>query len=55
MSAYGSGAGSDAYIFTVTDNIVDKRKRSVPLKDQIESPHREYVDYTFYRKMKDST
>jgi len=22
--------------------------------DQVESPHREYVDYTFYRRMKDS-
>ena len=54
MSAYGSGAGSDAYIFTVTDKILEKRGRVVPLKDQVESPHREYVDYVFYRKMKDS-
>lgn len=55
MSAYGSGAGSDAYIFTVTDKISEKRDRLVPLRDQIESPYREYVDYVFYRKMKDST
>lgn len=55
MVAYGSGAGSDGYIFTVTDRIVEKRERLVPLMEQIESPHREYVDYTFYRKMKDST
>ena len=54
MSAYGSGAGSDAYIFTVTDQILEKRERTIPLMDQVESPHREYVDYTFYRKMKDS-
>jgi hydroxymethylglutaryl-CoA synthase len=54
MSAYGSGAGSDAYIFTVTDKILDKRTRIVPLEDQIENVHREYVDYSFYRKMKDN-
>ncbi len=54
MSAYGSGAGSDSYIFTVTEKILEKRERTVPLMDQIESPYREYVDYTFYRKMKDS-
>ena len=54
MSAYGSGAGSDCYLFTVTDNILEKRERTIPLMDQVESPHREYVDYTFYRRMKDS-
>jgi len=54
MSAYGSGAGSDCYIFTVTDKILEKRERTIPLMDQVESPHREYVDYTFYRRMKDS-
>ena len=53
MTAYGSGAGSDSYLFTVTDKILEKRDRRVPVVDQIESPHREYVDYTFYRKMKD--
>jgi hypothetical protein len=25
----------------------------VPVQEQIESPHKEYVDYIFYRKMKD--
>jgi hydroxymethylglutaryl-CoA synthase len=53
MSAYGSGAGSDCYIFTVTDKILEKRERTIPLMDQVESPHREYVDYTFYRRIKD--
>jgi hydroxymethylglutaryl-CoA synthase len=55
MTAYGSGAGSDSYIFTVTDKIEEKRERLVTVQDQINNPHREYVDYSFYRKMKDST
>jgi hydroxymethylglutaryl-CoA synthase len=54
MAAYGSGAGSDSYIFTVTDKILGKRERLIPVIEQIESPHREYVDYSFYRAMKDS-
>jgi hydroxymethylglutaryl-CoA synthase len=53
LCAYGSGAGSDAYVFTVTDEITSKRERTVPLREQIESPHREYVDYEFYRRMKE--
>jgi hydroxymethylglutaryl-CoA synthase len=53
LCAYGSGAGSDAYIFTVTDNIHSKRERVIPLREQIDSPHREYVDYAFYRRMKE--
>jgi hydroxymethylglutaryl-CoA synthase len=54
MSAYGSGAGSDSYLFIVTDNILEKRERTIPLMEQIENPNREYVDYTFYRRVKDS-
>ena len=53
MTTYGSGAGSDAYIFTVTPKILEKRERMIPVKQQIDSPYREYVDYNFYRKMKD--
>jgi len=53
MVSYGSGAGSDAYLFTVTDLITEKRKRQVPIRDQIESPHKEYVDYTTYRRFKE--
>ena len=55
VTSYGSGAGSDSYVFTVTDKIEEKRERIVPLKEQIESPHREYVDYNTYRKFKDLT
>ncbi len=54
MAAYGSGAGSDSYIFTVTPKIDEKRGRLITMKEQIENPYREYVDYNFYRRMKDS-
>ncbi len=53
MTSYGSGAGSDAYIFTVTDKIMEKKTRSVSLKNQVESKHRQYVDYSTYRKWKE--
>lgn len=52
MASYGSGAGSDAYIFTVTKAIEEKRSRTIPVKDQIENPHRQYVDYHTYRRWK---
>jgi len=55
MTSYGSGAGSDSYIFTVTDNITEKRERSVPVRGQIESPHRQYVDYNTYREWKEAS
>ena len=53
MTSYGSGSGSDAYIFTVTDTIVEKRERRISVWDQVENPHRQYVDYATYRKWKE--
>lgn len=55
MTSYGSGAGSDAYIFTVTDGIEHKRERAITVKEQIENPHRQYVDYNTYRRWKESS
>lgn len=52
MTSYGSGAGSDAYIFTVTKRIEEKRERSITVKEQIENPHKQYVNYSTYRKWK---
>jgi hydroxymethylglutaryl-CoA synthase len=52
MTSYGSGAGSDSYIFTVTDKIEEKRRRLVTLKDQIEHVKKQYVDYPTYRNWK---
>ncbi|MCL4435754.1 MAG: hydroxymethylglutaryl-CoA synthase [Thaumarchaeota archaeon] len=53
LTSYGSGAGSESYIFTVTNLIEEKRRRLVPVKEQIEHPKREYVDYYTYREWKD--
>lgn len=53
LASYGSGSGSESYIFTVTDKIEEKRKRSIPVKEQIENPKREYVDYYTYRRWKE--
>ena len=53
MTSYGSGAGSDSYIFTTTDRITEKRGRGVSVRKQIENPHRQYVDYNTYRRWKE--
>lgn len=53
ITSYGSGAGSDAYLFTVTEKIEDKRERSIPVINQIRSENREYVNYETYRKWKE--
>lgn len=55
MTSYGSGAGSDTYIFTATDKITEKKERSITIEEQIENPHRHYVDYNTYRKWKNSS
>jgi len=53
LTGYGSGAGSDAYIFTVTEHIDGKRERGLPVKKQINNPHRKYVGYSTYREWKE--
>jgi hydroxymethylglutaryl-CoA synthase len=51
--SYGSGAGSDAYSFITTNQILEKRKRQkLTVKYQAENPFLEYVDYTTYRRLK---
>jgi len=52
-TSYGSGAGSESYVFTVTDLILEKRLRSIPVREQVESPKRQYVDYGTYRAWKE--
>jgi hydroxymethylglutaryl-CoA synthase len=51
--SYGSGAGSDAYSFMTTSQIIEKRQRQkLTVKHQAENPFLEYVDYTTYRRLK---
>ncbi len=53
MASYGSGAGSDAYLFRVTSQILDKRNRQkVTVKQFTENPFAQFVDYTTYRRLK---
>jgi hydroxymethylglutaryl-CoA synthase len=53
MVSYGSGAGSDAYLFRTTSQLIDKRQRQkLTIKYQSDNPFIEYVDYTTYRRLK---
>jgi hydroxymethylglutaryl-CoA synthase len=53
IASYGSGAGSDAYSFITTSQLLDKREhQKLTVKYQAENPFLEYVDYTMYRRLK---
>ena len=53
VASYGSGAGSDAYSFVTTSQLMDKRQRQkLTVKYQAENPFLEYVDYITYRRLK---
>ena len=54
VTSYGSGAGSDAYILQVTNQITEKRTRQkTTIKTLTENPHIEYIDYATYRRFKE--
>lgn len=46
--SYGSGAGSDGFIFKTTEYLAKKRKNSISVLEQIEK--KQYVDYPQYLK-----
>ncbi len=46
--SYGSGAGSDGFIFQATKNILEKQKNVIPVKKQIED--KKYISYPQYLK-----
>jgi len=51
--SYGSGAGSDAYSFVTTSQMLEKRQRQrLTVRNQAENPFLEYIDYTTYRRLK---
>ncbi len=52
LTSYGSGAGSDAFDITITDEIKKMNREKAPLvANMIES--KEYVDYATYAKYRD--
>ncbi len=53
LVSYGSGAGSDAYSFMTTSQILEKRQRQkFTVRHQIENENLQYVDYNTYRTLK---
>lgn len=55
LVSYGSGAGSDAYVFITTPQIMDKRSRieRFNVRYQAENKFLQYVNYDTYRKFKE--
>ncbi len=50
-TAFGSGAGADAFSFRVTDRIEEVRNRVQTVEEMLEDPI--YIDYAIYAKHKD--
>jgi len=52
LTSYGSGAGSDAFDITITDNINQLKKNKSPLVSEL-IDSKEYIDYATYAKYRD--
>ncbi len=50
LVSYGSGAGSDASAWITTEALLEKRERTIPVRDQIEG--RKEMDYLQYARSK---
>ena len=54
LASYGSGAGSDAYSFITTNQLIDKRPRQkFTVNYQAENRFIDYVNYGTYRRIKE--
>ncbi len=51
MVSFGSGAGSDGFIFNVTDKILDVQDKAVKLRDMLDKD-KIYLDYGEYAKFR---
>ncbi len=49
LVSYGSGAGSDGFIFTVTDRILDVQNLAVKTREMLDN-NKVYIDYGTYAK-----
>jgi len=52
LTSYGSGAGSDSFDITVTDQISEFSRKKAPLVSQFVE-NKEYIDYSTYAKYRD--
>ncbi len=52
VTSYGSGAGSDSFDITVTENITDYERNNAPLIDDM-IKNKEYINYGVYAKYTD--
>jgi hydroxymethylglutaryl-CoA synthase len=52
MVSFGSGAGSDGFIFKVTDKIKDIQNKAVKLRDMLDN-NKIYLDYGEYAKFRE--
>jgi len=52
VTSYGSGAGSDSFDITVTDQIEQMQRNKAPLVSQL-IENKEYIDYATYAKFRD--
>jgi hydroxymethylglutaryl-CoA synthase len=50
MVSYGSGSGSDGFIWEVKGRITEVQKMCVQTREQLESSRRKYLDYGTYSK-----
>ncbi len=51
LVSFGSGAGSDAFIFKVTERIDEVREKADKVRDMLET-NRIYLDYGHYAKFR---
>ena len=49
MVSYGSGAGSDAFIYTVTERIREVQDKAIKTRDMLDK-NKVYIDYGTYAK-----
>ncbi len=50
MTSYGSGAGSDSFLFTVTDKILERRDKALTTEYYIKN--KQNIDYGMYAKLR---